>query len=155
MSGQRLSHPAVVRLALRSLIVPGAAQCLTIFHGKLTSLLILATFESKWDQLQMTLAKKAFLFKEAVPTIEFDSLVRLPIITLTLHYTITDKPFANILNNTQINNYCSHCFNQAPVGKKLMTCSACAFARYCSKDCQKFAWKDHKPECERLKAVCL
>ncbi|KAH7725435.1 Protein SET-18 a [Aphelenchoides avenae] len=34
-----------------------------------------------------------------------------------------------------------------------MTCSACAFARYCSKDCQKFAWKAHKPECDRLKAV--
>lgn len=34
-----------------------------------------------------------------------------------------------------------------------MTCGACSFARYCSKDCQKLAWRLHKDECERLKMV--
>ena len=32
----------------------------------------------------------------------------------------------------------------------IVTCSACRFARYCSKDCQKNHWKCHKPECKKL-----
>lgn len=34
-----------------------------------------------------------------------------------------------------------------------MTCGGCSFARYCSKECQKLAWRLHKLECERLKQV--
>ncbi|VDM85878.1 unnamed protein product [Strongylus vulgaris] len=43
---------------------------------------------------------------------------------------------------------------RAPVkAEHLSKCAACDFVRYCSKDCQRLAWKIHRPECRRLKAV--
>lgn len=44
---------------------------------------------------------------------------------------------------------CDHCL----LGKeKLMRCSQCQVARYCSAKCQKKAWPDHKRECKCLKS---
>ncbi|EPT04495.1 hypothetical protein FOMPIDRAFT_36993, partial [Fomitopsis schrenkii] len=41
---------------------------------------------------------------------------------------------------------CSYCMK--PVGKaKVRKCSVCNFVRYCSRDCQKAAWKTHKKVC--------
>ncbi|KAI1705998.1 MYND finger domain-containing protein [Ditylenchus destructor] len=64
-----------------------------------------------------------------------------------------DSPFVTILHNTKVNGYCSNCFLPPSDGKKLMACAACTFARYCSKECQRLAWKVHKAECRRLKQV--
>jgi len=47
---------------------------------------------------------------------------------------------------------CSFCI--AEVGrKKLMVCSRCRRARYCSKVCQKEAWKLHKSTCKSVSEV--
>jgi len=73
--------------------------------------------------------------------------------TTTDRIRIFRRPYAHILSNTQVNNFCSECFKKPEVLGKLMTCGACSFARYCSKDCQKMAWRFHKSECERLKMV--
>ncbi|DAZ97381.1 TPA: hypothetical protein N0F65_003404 [Lagenidium giganteum] len=35
---------------------------------------------------------------------------------------------------------------------KLMTCSGCRSAEYCSRECQKKAWKKHKVECKQIRA---
>ncbi|XP_063092837.1 histone-lysine N-methyltransferase SMYD3 isoform X4 [Cavia porcellus] len=44
---------------------------------------------------------------------------------------------------------CDHCL----LGKeKLMRCSQCRVAKYCSAKCQKKAWQDHKQECKCLKS---
>ncbi|KAM6165751.1 histone-lysine N-methyltransferase SMYD3 isoform 3-T3 [Erethizon dorsatum] len=44
---------------------------------------------------------------------------------------------------------CDHCL----LGKeKLMRCSQCRVAKYCSAKCQKKAWQDHKRECKCLKS---
>jgi len=44
---------------------------------------------------------------------------------------------------------CSFCI--AEVGRKnLMVCSRCRHARYCSKACQKEAWKSHKSVCKSV-----
>ncbi|XP_057363840.1 histone-lysine N-methyltransferase SMYD3 isoform X2 [Manis pentadactyla] len=44
---------------------------------------------------------------------------------------------------------CDHCL----LGKeKLMRCSQCQVAKYCSAKCQKKAWQDHKRECKCLKS---
>jgi len=64
-----------------------------------------------------------------------------------------DNPFATIVMNNKANKYCSHCMRLPERGKELQHCGACAFARYCNKDCQKLAWKSHKNECRRLNAV--
>lgn len=36
-------------------------------------------------------------------------------------------------------------------GKALLKCGNCGFARYCSKECQKKAWKKHKTFCNFTK----
>uniref|UniRef100_A0A7E4ZU85 MYND-type domain-containing protein n=1 Tax=Panagrellus redivivus TaxID=6233 RepID=A0A7E4ZU85_PANRE len=64
-----------------------------------------------------------------------------------------DAPFAHIVNNNKVNKYCSHCLRLPEEGKELQHCGACAFAKYCSKDCQKLAWKMHRTECRRLNGV--
>jgi predicted nicotinamide N-methyase len=35
---------------------------------------------------------------------------------------------------------------------KLMTCGGCKSVAYCSRECQKKAWKKHKPECKAIRA---
>lgn len=72
-----------------------------------------------------------------------------------------DKPFVYILLNQRAENYCAFCLRRPtatnvdppPNIQKLQLCANCRFARYCDKNCQRQAWRDHKPECARLKAV--
>ena len=45
------------------------------------------------------------------------------------------------------NGRCSHCDE---VQGKLRACSGCLTHYYCSKDCQRAAWKQHKPLCREL-----
>ncbi|OZC05717.1 MYND finger, partial [Onchocerca flexuosa] len=64
-----------------------------------------------------------------------------------------DEPFAYICMNNQVANYCSYCLRK-PDKSKLYKCSKCELARYCNKECQRFAWKKHhRAECQRLEAV--
>ncbi|KAH8114879.1 hypothetical protein DFH11DRAFT_1590176 [Phellopilus nigrolimitatus] len=48
-------------------------------------------------------------------------------------------------------NACSNC-NKIDHREKLLRCAKCKNARYCSKECQKIAWKtkDHKLECDMM-----
>jgi hypothetical protein len=49
-----------------------------------------------------------------------------------------------------VNRMCRHCNNSdftASFQLKLMACSKCQQAFYCSKECQKADWKKHKPQC--------
>lgn len=48
---------------------------------------------------------------------------------------------------------CNNCSKSADDNNKLMQCSVCATARYCSADCQKADWKNHKKNCTT--AACL
>lgn len=44
--------------------------------------------------------------------------------------------------------FCGNCGVMEETGKKLLRCSRCKIAMYCSKDCQVKAWKSgHKREC--------
>jgi hypothetical protein len=40
---------------------------------------------------------------------------------------------------------CGCCSNKAK-----MTCSRCKTARYCSQECQKHSWSDHKKSCKQI-----
>ncbi|KHJ76082.1 MYND finger, partial [Oesophagostomum dentatum] len=66
---------------------------------------------------------------------------------------IFEHPFAYQVLNRKVEEFCSHCMRAPHKGEKLSKCAACDFVRYCSKDCQRLAWKVHRPECRRLKAV--
>lgn len=52
---------------------------------------------------------------------------------------------------------CSHCgmaqrFTAENPEGKLMKCGGCRVAEYCSRECQKKAWKAHKGECKEIRA---
>jgi len=51
---------------------------------------------------------------------------------------------------------CHFCLNSnafMPGAPPMLKCSGCNFARYCNRECQKKAWKDHKPECKAVRCV--
>lgn len=64
---------------------------------------------------------------------------------------VFEQPFAYLVTNNKVDTFCSYCLRLPEGGGKLSKCGGCEFARYCNKDCQRLAWKDHKPECARLK----
>ncbi|KZV92294.1 hypothetical protein EXIGLDRAFT_836581 [Exidia glandulosa HHB12029] len=51
---------------------------------------------------------------------------------------------------------CQTCYkttDDLPAGTKLLGCGACGRAHYCSRECQKVNWKDHKPFCTANQGV--
>ena len=50
------------------------------------------------------------------------------------------------------NSVCSAC-GKGNLATKLQACSVCKLALYCSKECQKRDWKQHKPHCVKAKKV--
>ncbi|KAK3214635.1 hypothetical protein GRF29_19g845043 [Pseudopithomyces chartarum] len=45
---------------------------------------------------------------------------------------------------------CSTCTRPPPSGHSLLRCSRCKRAYYCSRTCQKQAWKGHKLDCDPI-----
>jgi hypothetical protein len=60
------------------------------------------------------------------------------------HYDIGVKPFRKMLDLKKI------CDNCGKIDTKLMKCSRCKSAYYCSAECQKCSWKKHKLDCKQL-----
>lgn len=54
---------------------------------------------------------------------------------------------ASTLSTRQVRERCHFCFSQG----KLQRCSACRFARYCTAECQRAAWRTHRDECAALR----
>ena len=59
-------------------------------------------------------------------------------------------PSVFVLSNSVRDQCCDLCFTKS---EELQRCSKCKFARYCDRECQKNAWKEHKIECERILRV--
>ena len=59
-------------------------------------------------------------------------------------------PSVFVLSNSVRDQCCDLCFTKSG---ELQRCSKCKFARYCDRECQKNAWKEHKIECERILRV--
>ena len=45
------------------------------------------------------------------------------------------------------------CFFCGAIRDDLLTCNGCKSAYFCSRDCQIAGWKDHKPECKRIRKL--
>merc|ERR1719506_3667441 len=45
------------------------------------------------------------------------------------------------------------CFFCGAIRDDLLKCSACLSAYFCNASCQKAGWKDHKPECNRIRKL--
>lgn len=63
---------------------------------------------------------------------------------------LESTPSVYVLSNSVRGQCCDFCFAKS---ENLQRCSKCKFARYCNRECQKSAWKDHKTECERILSV--
>ena len=48
-------------------------------------------------------------------------------------------------------NRCSHCRKPKEPEEKLLCCGGCRQTNYCSVECQKAAWSEHKTCCKLLK----
>lgn len=59
---------------------------------------------------------------------------------------------ANPFFSTILPTTCSTCTRPPPSGHSLLRCSRCKRAYYCSRTCQKQAWKGHKAECDPVAA---
>uniref|UniRef100_A0A915EDL7 MYND-type domain-containing protein n=1 Tax=Ditylenchus dipsaci TaxID=166011 RepID=A0A915EDL7_9BILA len=57
-------------------------------------------------------------------------------------------PFAYALYNEHLSDYCWYCLDEEKTHRQ---CTGCHVARFCDKDCQLLAWKDHKFECKAIK----
>lgn len=60
---------------------------------------------------------------------------------------LESDPSVFVLSNSVRGQCCDLCFAKS---EELLRCSKCKFSRYCNRECQKNAWKDHKIECERI-----
>ena len=66
------------------------------------------------------------------------------------------EPFVSVVNQSLHDSVCDFCFKQPPEEDKkraLFKCTGCKYIYYCGRDCQRPAWRDHKPECAYLKAI--
>lgn len=70
---------------------------------------------------------------------------------------IQAEPYAYVIFEAMAEHVCHQCFNmvirdrQGKPTNTLLRCASCKFARYCSRECQKKAWKTHKKECMAIK----
>jgi SET and MYND domain-containing protein len=60
-----------------------------------------------------------------------------------------EYPIASVLHAEQINARCSFCWLPA---SNLSRCAQCRCRRYCSRDCQRADWPQHRAECRTLVA---
>ncbi|CAK8672384.1 histone-lysine N-methyltransferase SMYD1-like [Clavelina lepadiformis] len=69
---------------------------------------------------------------------------------------LRQQPYAYVVMSAHADAVCHYCLASPPPDKQakpLAKCTACKYARYCSKECQKKAWPDHKPECSAMQRV--
>ena len=59
---------------------------------------------------------------------------------------IRSTPFSTAVSGKHIHEFCNKCGQK----KELKKCSKCNFVRYCSRDCQRYAWPAHKLECDYI-----
>uniref|UniRef100_H2Y4A3 [histone H3]-lysine(4) N-trimethyltransferase n=1 Tax=Ciona savignyi TaxID=51511 RepID=H2Y4A3_CIOSA len=70
---------------------------------------------------------------------------------------LKQDPYAYAVMSSHIDVVCHFCLKApgqpgVPV-EDLHRCTACKFAQYCSKECQKKAWVEHKAECAAIKRI--
>jgi len=63
---------------------------------------------------------------------------------------LTEEPFVYTLSSRFRKERCDNCLKSFD---KLSKCSGCNYVHYCSLDCQKESWTEHKPECTNLRNI--
>lgn len=67
---------------------------------------------------------------------------------------LRSKPLIYVLSSNGLTTRCHHCLSEPEDASKLMRCSRCKFACYCSAQCQKKAWEAwHQRECPAIQSI--
>ncbi|RKP19302.1 hypothetical protein ROZALSC1DRAFT_22404 [Rozella allomycis CSF55] len=61
---------------------------------------------------------------------------------------LKEEPMVALVKKQNNFNACHYCFSSST--DNLLACSKCKFCRYCSVECQREDWADHKLECESI-----
>jgi hypothetical protein len=121
-----------------SLVLPGLLQQLSALQGDLQSLPLAAT-DACGDGFTAELRAKRSMFAPGL-------LQQLRGVCSTVCLQLPHKHSCNYEGCTNMTTLSelqlAHC--------KQSICSACKMARFCSKECQKQAWKEHKLVCKSL-----
>ena len=59
---------------------------------------------------------------------------------------IRSVPFSSAISAKHNHEFCNKCGQK----RELKKCSKCSYVRYCSRECQTYAWPTHKRECEYI-----
>ena len=96
------------------------------------------------DSRMRNLSKKAtrVALYPIFSTLSTDSAVKKALQAPSAASTIPVRP----LRSREQEPKCSHC---GTVGDNLKHCGRCGIARYCSQECQKAEWKEHKKTCKQ------
>lgn len=86
--------------------------------------------------ISKNISSEAFIPEESLSNEEFDGCLQL----------FTDKT-AEPLSNTD-KNICNNCKKEEAIKNNYKQCSRCKKVRYCSVECQKQDWKEHKLNCK-------
>lgn len=60
---------------------------------------------------------------------------------------LTSTPFVYVVGKEGHGRFCDYCLKECD---SLKQCTACKYAYFCNKQCQRSAWPDHKAECAGL-----
>ena len=70
-----------------------------------------------------------------------------------LEAVVIDDDVAKELNKSSSRAICEHCKCIEKEANCFQRCARCNLAAYCSRDCQKADWKEHKTKCKEIAAV--
>jgi len=138
-------------------VVAVTLQVLTLNVGpaSLTAQLSAAGFSS-WEAIPAQLqpvadAAEALGMPDGSPP-SHDQVSTAAELMTTLGLSLNSLPFPTACNNPRCSNLSGQSELLLVSGRSNM-CAGCLVARYCSRDCQRQHWKQHKPVCKALAAA--
>ena len=145
-------HPEVIVRGLHRTLVPNVGSTLNFLFDN----------HKKGQALEVhhNVQSRGFFYKAIRP--DDEATVREELMTATTRLFGSDYELLELVVLGQVDDdenvrtldrqpeklkVCANCNATAPPGGKLRACAGCNAVRYCSRECQKEAWKYHKKHC--------
>ncbi len=68
---------------------------------------------------------------------------------------LREEPFVWAVASAYLNKRCTFCMLKKTDERALFRCTRCNFIHYCSVECQRADWGQHRAECRRLQNVAV
>lgn len=63
---------------------------------------------------------------------------------------LMENPYASVVSDQLLQIHCQSCLQRM---QKKFRCNGCKFIHYCSVNCQKNDWNEHKEECKMIQKI--